>query len=532
MNTCIRVKNGDTSRRERVGLRHCVTGNSTIRPQMIDPLASLTDGVERRHASVVTTHVSTLLFVGDLVYKFRRPVRYGFLDFSDVARRRIDCEREVMLNRRLAPDVYLGVGEVVLDGQPLEPVVIMRRLASERNFASLLRGEDSASLSRSVARLLADFHSRAERSERISQAATSDAVRKRWEANFTEIEQFVGSVFESHFDETIQQLVDRYLEGRSALFDQRIATGAICDGHGDLQAADIYCLADGPRILDCLEFDDRLRYVDVADDLSFLLMDLDRLGARRAADACLRSYEEFSGTALPPSLVDHYRAYHAYVRAKVAALSSDTQSQARREARRLHLLAKDYLERGRVRLVLVGGLPGTGKSTLSLRLADSIDAVLIRSDDVRKELARQQVNRSTSAPFREGIYSREMSRRTYATLLERATIALRLGSSVVLDASWTDQNVRRKAHDVASSTAADLYELCCVLDAQSAGRRIAARRQSGGDVSDATSEIAVAMAAQASPWPSAVAIDTSRSRAQVLREALRIVRNEMLLPRH
>src|SRR5207248_5092618 len=169
---------------------------------------------------------------------------------------------------------------------------------------------------------------------------------------------------------------------------QRIALGAVRDGHGDLQAEDIFCLDDGPRILDCIEFDDRLRHVDVLADVAFLAMDLERLGAPEAAATFLARYREFARESYPPSLAHHYIAARAHVRCKVACLRHRQGDDGGADAARglLDLTAR-HLEAARVRLVLVGGLPGTGKSTVAAALADATGWVVLRSDEVRKDVA-------------------------------------------------------------------------------------------------------------------------------------------------
>jgi predicted kinase len=306
----------------------------------------------------------------------------------------------------------------------------------------------------------------------------------------------------------------------------------VCDGHGDLQAEDIFCLDDGPRILDCIEFDDTLRYGDVISDVSFLATDLERLGRFDAAAEFLRNYQELAGDRFPESLVRHHSALHAYVRAKVACLRhAQGEQRVLREARHLHGLALKHLELGRVRLVLVGGLPGTGKSTVSAGLAATRGWVVLRSDEVRKELtgsmSRQSAGSTSKDPaapaYRDGIYDAETTAATYRVLLERARDALCLGESVVLDASWSDSRWRKTAADVAARSSSDLVELRCDLDPHEADRRLTSRNEQGADVSDATPEVAALMAREFDPWPLAAVVDTSVSPDAVDLRALGIV---------
>ncbi len=477
--------------------------------------------------STVTTHLSTLVFLGEYVFKFRKHVQFEFLDLSSVESRRIDCEREVQLNQRLAPDVYLGVGELILADQLIEPVVIMRRLPQDRSLAMLLReGTKPFEELRSIARTLVEFHSFAIRSSRVDADATSRSILRRWTDNFSQTSALAEAILDQGVEMKIQQLARQYLAGREMLFDQRISAGAICDGHGDLQASDIFLLPDGPRILDCLEFDDHLRHLDVVDDLSFLLMDIERLATPELARYLRDFYEELSDTHAPGTLFDHYAAYHAYVRAKVACLRADQDKNAKTEARRLQLIAIKYLERSRIQLIIVGGLPGTGKSTISRMIGEQIDAVVLRSDELRHEVVVQSNSASDASAYRQGHYSPETTSETYRTMLDRAEVMLRNGTSVILDASWISGEHRSLAFDLSEATASEFVELCCVLDETTAARRINARRRRGDDVSDATTEIARLMAMDADPWPTASVIDTSLTKRRCLRMALAAVGKE------
>lgn len=486
-------------------------------------------------AAVAETHISVLFFVGDRVFKLRKPVRFGFLDFTEPTARKLDCERELALNRRLAPDVYLGVADVLFEGEPVDHMVVMRRLPEDRRLATLARrGGDISDHLRQVAHALVTFHAGALRSAEISSSASAAALGGAWESNFAQTDSFVGSELDERAEERLRGLAGRYLEGRGPLFASRISSGRVCDGHGDLQAEDIFCLDDGPRILDCIEFDDTLRYGDVISDVSFLATDLERLGRFDAADQLLRDYQELAGDRFPESLVHHHSALHAYVRAKVGCLRhAQGERRASREARRLQGLALEHLELGRVRLVLVGGLPGTGKSTVAAALGAARGWVVLRSDEVRKELAgvaptsRAPTSSTSGEPaapaYRGGIYGAEQTAATYRLVLDRAREALGLGESVVLDASWSESRWRRTAADIAARSSSDLVELCCTLDPHEASRRLVSRDKHGADVSDATPEIAALMAREFAVWPSAVIVDTSVSPDAVVARALEIV---------
>lgn len=477
-------------------------------------------------AGVAETHSAVVFFVGDRAYKVKKPVDLGFLDFRTREQREVVCHREVELNRRLAPDVYLGVADLVgPDGQPWDHVVVMRRMPTDRRLSTLARsGADVDDDVRAVARLVAAFHARAERSDDTDGAGTRDAVAANWEANIAEMAGFVGTRLPEETAGQVAGLARGYLAGRRELFEHRIRGGRVRDGHGDLLADDVFCLADGPRILDCLEFDDRLRYGDVLLDAAFLAMDLERLGRGDLGTRFLDWWGEYSGESHPSSLADHYIAYRAQVRAKVACLRAEQgDPTAAEEARQLLDLCRRHLEHARIRLVVVGGLPGTGKSTVATGLAERAGMILLRSDEVRKELAGINAGERAGAPYREGIYGPEHTVRTYDALLQRASTALGLGESVVIDASWTDQRWRKRAAELAAATSSELVELRCDVPADEAARRIVARTDAGNDVSDATPEVAAAMASATDPWPSATTVDTSGSPDAALSAALAAV---------
>lgn len=475
-------------------------------------------------AEVCETHTAIVFFAGDRAYKVKKPVDLGFLDYTTGAARRTACEREVTLNRRFAPDVYLGLGEFSSpDAEGPEPLVVMRRMPADRRLSRLVReGAVPDDVLRAVARHLAAWHADAPRGRDVDEQGTRNALSSRWEASFAQIHALAddGSVPEG-MTET-EQLVRRFLAGRERLFASRIEQGRVVDGHGDLLAEDIFCLDDGPRVLDCLEFDDRLRYVDGLDDAAFLAMDLEQLGASEAAAYFLAQYSEYSGDPAPASLWHHYVAYRAFVRAKVSLIQAlQGAPGAEATSRRLVSTTLRHLRTSAVGLTVVGGLPGSGKSTLSGALADRLGVTLLSSDRVRKELAGIPAEQSAAAGYGEGLYTPEWTARTYAALLDRAAALLSAGESVVLDATWWDPAQREAARRVAERTSADLVALHChVPDDVSAARL--STRASGS--SDADLDIATAMAAGEAAWPEAVALDTSGALDSAVARALAAVR--------
>ena len=306
------------------------------------------------------------------------------------------------------------------------------------------------------------------------------------------------------------------------LFRQRIERGLVRDGHGDLLAEDIFCLPDGPRILDCLAFDDDLRRGDVLADVAFLAMDLERLAGPSASAAFVRAYQEFSAEHHPSSLAHHYVAARALVRSKVAALKAGQgQAGERLESWRMLQLGLRHLERGAVRVAIVGGLPGTGKSTVAAALADAMNWSLLGSDELRKDLAGLAHDSHADDAPGEGIYDAAWTQRTYRELIRQALRLVALGESVVIDASWSDASHRRELGAAVDAAGASIAELRCVVPVEVARERIVRRRAAALDPSDATPEVLEHLAGRFDAWPEAVVLDTERPLAETAAAGVR-----------
>lgn len=484
------------------------------------------NGATDDRAAVAETHSGVVFFLGGRAYKLKKAIDLGFVDFRSREARLEACRREVALNRRLAPDVYLGVADVIgPDGQLADHLVVMRRMPDDRRLSSIAAsgaamGDDLERL----AQMLAAFHGKAERSAEVDAAATRDAVAGLWESNALEMERFREGLFDPLMCDEVMTLARRFLSGRAPLFEQRIENRRARDGHGDLLADDIFLLEDGPRVLDCLEFDDRLRFGDVLADVAFLAMDLERLGRHDLALEFMDRYRVASGDSWPESLAHHYIAYRAQVRAKVTALRwSQGDAASAEAAKRFLALCLRHSRAARVKLVLVGGLPGTGKSTVARGLAEPLGALVLRSDEVRKGLAGVDPLVPSAAALNEGLYQPSMTEATYAELLVRARRHLGLGRTVVLDATWQSPRWREAASDLARHTAADLFELRCVAPLELAVERIRARTAAADDISDATEEVARALANSASPWGTATDIDTAGAPADAVKAGVAAV---------
>lgn len=477
------------------------------------------------YAAAVETHTGAVLLVGELAYKVKKPVALGFLDWTSRADRIRAIEDELALNRRLAPDVYLGTGMLPRPGGDDEPVLVMRRLPADRRLATLVeQGQDVDDVLHVLAHQLAAFHLGCAVTDAAVAAAGPAETLRRWEVNHERLVPAFGRWIDGAAAELLLERARAYLRGRAALLEQRVAHGWARDGHGDLLAADVFCLDDGPRVLDCLDFDEHLRAGDVLADVAFLAMDLERLGRADLGWQLLDLHRATTGDVWPTSLAHHHVAYRAQVRTLVACLRAD-QGDPAAGAQAVELLdiAARHADAGRVRLVLVGGSPGTGKSTLAAGLGDRLEVTVLRSDEVRKELAGVSTHGSPGAGEGAGIYSAAWSNRTYDELLRRTEQLLTHGETVVLDATWAGSRRRAAARAVADRASADLVELRCVVDAQTARHRADVRARAGSDASDADGAIAAAVAAGFVPWPEAEEIDTASSEPTSLQAALAVL---------
>ncbi|GAB5899826.1 AAA family ATPase [Mycolicibacterium mageritense] len=471
-------------------------------------------------AQVHETHTGIVFLLGDNAYKAKKSVLTDFLDFTTSAQREKACEREVALNRRLAPESYLGVGHFIgPHGGTAEPVVVMCRYPDSMRLASMVsRGVVVDEHLDAIAEKLATFHLAAARGAIVAAEGSADAVLARWESNLAELQRFSDVVGE-YVDE-LRCLAERFVAGRVDLFEERVSNGRIVDGHADLLADDIFCAPEGPAILDCLEFDDRLRYVDGIDDAAFLAMDLEFAGRPDLGSLFLDRYRDYAQDPAPVSLIDFYIAYRAGVRAKVDCVRvTQGHPDAAIAARRHAEIALDHLRSGTVQLIIVGGGPGTGKTTISRALAEQLEAQVISTDDVRREMHRAGTLKGEPGTVDAGLYAPEQVSAVYDEVLRRARVQLGAGRSVILDGTWRDPHQRDRAHAVAADAAAPIVEFTCSLPQDAAAARIRSRTAS---TSDATPEIAAALDVPDVSWPGSHRIDTSQPLDHSVAEAQRI----------
>ena len=460
-----------------------------------------------KKVDLVQTHISALFLTGSHVYKIKKPVNFGFLDFTTLEKRKFYCQQEVDLNRRLSPELYLGVTEIRSHqgsiaigpgpGEILEYAVLMKQLPPDCTMDRwLARGAITPEHIAQIAARIAEFHAQAAANPEIAAFGEIQTVRGNVEENFTQTQKYVGQALSADAYREIVESNRRFMEHQGPLFHKRVAGGKIRDCHGDLHLQHI-CLGEEILIFDCIEFNQRFRYSDVAADIAFLLMDLDSHGEPLLSADLASHYLEISQDWALFLLLNFYKSYRAYVRGKVTcfrledpAISGEEKASALDEARRYFSLAHKYARKlNRPWLLVIFGLMGTGKSTVAQSLSRALGWECLRSDVIRKELAQISPQVHRYEEFHQGIYSPDFSRRTYQALFDRVLDLLGSGQSVILDGSFKKQDERKEALSLAAKANADLLLIECLCSEQGIQRRMARRATEENDPSDGRWEI-------------------------------------------
>ncbi|HYM15007.1 MAG TPA: AAA family ATPase [Dehalococcoidia bacterium] len=478
-------------------------------PELIEALRSPTAydhdaaGIE-----LIQTHISYILLAGRFAYKIKKPVDLGFVDYLTLERRRFMCEEEVRLNRRLCAEVHLGVVPITRSdagyrvdgaGDVVEYAVQMRRIPRDRMLPDLLAHNSvTRHHIRRIAGVIAGFHARAHGDNSIARYGRTEVLRLNWDENLAQAAPFVGATVTHEQQAAIAEYVTAFLGGQSALIEARADGGRTRDCHGDLRCdAIVLGEDDSVCIMDCIEFNDRLRFGDVAGDIGFLAMDLDARRRPDLADELMSAYLADVDDETLPCVLDFYRSYRAYVRGKVESMESDEpevpaseRALARERACAAFALAHGYARASRPpAVVLMLGLSGAGKSHIAAALSCRIGAALVRSDTMRRRLYEASGGAPPGMPapaaYDRGAYAADVRARVYAEIHAAAEGHLAAGRPVLLDATYGRRSDRDSARRLAAQAGVPLLAVHIVSDEAVVRERLDRRARDPRAVSDA-----------------------------------------------
>ncbi len=459
---------------------------------------------------LIQTHISYVFLAGDRAFKVKKPVDFGFLDFSTLEKRREFCYAELRLNQRLCPDIYLEVvpltsehGKFELNGtgEVVEWVLVMRRMP-EKGLMNRLLDQDQVGHKdiQNIVNRLVPFYASADSSQEVREMGSVQTITHNTEENFQQTEPFVGQIIPEETFNAICLYARGFISENRKLIESRIEEGWIREGHGDLYSANI-CFdqkTNDVYIFDCIEFNQRFRCGDVAADVAFLAMDLDHFGLPQLSDYFIKSFSEQSHDTELLLLNDFYKCYRAYVRGKIGCFTYQDQGvdpevreESRRQAESYFKLALKYTGQAPIpHLYVFFGLSGSGKSTLAQAYAKKHHLPVFNSDRIRKEVvAGVPATKSHIEPFGAGIYSKEMNQRTYRAMSRLAGSHIVRGESAVLDATYTSQEERDRVIELAESAGARIHFILCTCSEDTIKQRLFSRMEKERSVSDGRWEI-------------------------------------------
>ena len=453
---------------------------------------------------LLQTHISFVLLTGSYAYKVKKPMNFGFLDFSTLEKRKYFCEEELRLNRRLAPKLYLSVlpiiekdGKYGFDktgtGTAVEYAIAMPEfLQADLLIEMFGSGRLTADHVKQIGEQLAAFHQQAETNDHINSFGTMEAVRAVANDNYACTEKYIGI---AQTDDQLAQnrkFTEQFFVDNAALFSDRIAKGKVRECHGDVHLKNICLYQDKIQIFDCIEFNEPFRNSDVLYDAAFLLMDLQFRGRRDLANIFLNTYLERTGDYEGVVLLPLHCSMRAYIRAKVTSfllddpnIPTEVKDNAKTEASAYYKLAWEYTQPKQGKLILMSGISGSGKSTTAKAIASEQDAIYLRSDAIRKQLAGIDLMQRGS----DDIYTPEMTAKTYARLTELGVLLASKGFTIILDAKYDRISLRSEAIAAAKAQNIPCEIIYCTASMEVLQQRLRDRAAANNDIADATVEL-------------------------------------------
>nr|WP_314877934.1 AAA family ATPase [uncultured Pseudomonas sp.] len=474
---------------------------------------------------LIETHISWVLLTGEYAYKIKKPMNFGFLDFTSLAQREHFCNEELRLNQRLTDDLYLDVLPITGsaeapqlggEGAPIEFALRMRQFPQSNLLSTLqANGELTASHIDQMARQIAEFHQQTPKVAAEQPFGTPDSVMAPVEQNFEQIRPFLSDKADLQQLDNLQAWARSSFDRLHGLLEARKRDGFIRECHGDIHLGNATVIDGNVVIFDCIEFNEPFRMTDVWADTGFLAMDLEDRGLKCLARRFVSQYLELTGDYQGLELLNFYKAYRALVRAKVALFSMPADADGVQRATTLRTyrnyanLAESYSAIPSRLLAITHGVSAVGKSHVSMRLVEALGAIRVRSDVERKRLFGEQ-QAQASGQLQGGIYAEDASAATYQRLHQLAEVILRAGFPVVLDATYLKRDQRQAAASVANQTGVPLLILDCHAPDAVIESWLAQRQAEQLDPSDATLEVVKAQQASRDPLDDQELRDSTR----------------------
>ncbi|MFK0089113.1 AAA family ATPase [Pseudomonas sp. NPDC090755] len=463
---------------------------------------------------LIETHISWVLLTGEFAYKIKKPMNFGFLDFTELSQRGHFCAEELRLNQRLTDGLYLEVLPITGtaqapqlggDGEPIEYALKMRQFPQDQMLSTLqANGELTAEHIDQMARQIAGFHVQAPKVPAQNPLGSPDSVMAPVEQNFEQIRPFLSDKADLQQLDALQAWAQDSFKRLHGLLEARKAEGFIRECHGDIHLGNATLIDGKVVIFDCIEFNEPFRMTDVYADAAFLAMDLEDRGLKSLSRRFISQYLELTGDYAGLELLNFYKAYRALVRAKVALFSMPANADAVQRATTLRTyrnyanLAESYSAIPSHFLAITHGVSAVGKSHVAMRLVEALGAIRLRSDVERKRLFGEQ-QAATAGQLEQGIYTQDASQATYARLHELAGVILRAGFPVVIDATYLKQAQRQVAASIAGETGVPFLILDCNAPDAVIASWLAQRQADQTDPSDATLEVVKAQQASREP---------------------------------
>ncbi|MEO0072488.1 MAG: AAA family ATPase [candidate division WOR-3 bacterium] len=467
-------------------------------------------GPDCKKVTLIQTHTSWVFLTGKYAYKIKKPVFFGFLDYTTLSLRKKFSYEEFRINQILAPDIYFGVipilkrgNKIFLDpdnskpGEVIDYAIKMRELSQETIMTNLLLNKKIGfSPVDEIAKIIANFHKKSRSREDYYQYGSTDMIKYNWDENFIQTEPFLGVTITQKTFDKIKNIVEEFIKNNKYLFIKRIYDQKIIKCHGDLHSENIF-VADRVYIFDSLEFNPRFSVCDTASEIAFFVMDLEFYNHKHLADFFLDRYLYYTNDWELLKVLEFYKCYRAYVRGKVTSfllndpkLPTTTKKRIKLKAQKYFCLADKYsdLFNRQPLLIMIMGLPGSGKTYIAQRLAKEIFAHYLSTDIIRKELTNTPIEEHRFEGYGKGIYRSEISQKTYAELYRRSYNYLSCGISCVVDGTFAWESSRIELQDIATKTGAQFFIVHCNCPEKIILARLK-RRPQVFSVSDATEEI-------------------------------------------